>query len=78
MIALSLLHSTGQLNWIDPFHYRLTSKAEQPKSNFFDAVKDMKGYLHSKRCRWQMLLAQFGFEADAKTMRCGQCDNCQK
>ncbi|MEM8810709.1 MAG: RecQ family ATP-dependent DNA helicase, partial [Cyanobacteria bacterium P01_G01_bin.38] len=59
-IALSLLHSTGQLIWLDPFQYRLTPKAKQSKSNFFDAIKDMKGYLHGKRCRWQMLLTQFG------------------
>ncbi|MEM9162220.1 MAG: helicase-related protein, partial [Cyanobacteria bacterium P01_F01_bin.4] len=76
-IALSLLHSTGQLNWIDPFHYRLTPKAKQTKSNFFNAIKEMKGYLHGKRCRWQMLLEQFGFDEEAKTLRCGHCDNCR-
>jgi ATP-dependent DNA helicase RecQ len=75
-IALSLLHSTGQLTWLDPFHYRLHLEAKPSKSPFFNATQEMKAFLFGKRCRWQMLLQQFGFAAEAQGMRCGHCDNC--
>ncbi|MEA5575314.1 ATP-dependent DNA helicase RecQ [Anabaena sp. UHCC 0451] len=76
--ALSLLHSSGQLQWLDPFHYAIsTNSGKQPKMQL-QAAKQMSEYLHTKKCRWQFLLTAFGFGKDAENWRCGHCDNCQK
>ncbi len=77
--ALALLHRNGQLRWLDPFTYRvetrqpIRSKEKQP-----DPTQVMKRYLWTKRCRWQVLLEEFGFTQAAKTMRCQQCDRCRQ
>jgi ATP-dependent DNA helicase RecQ len=77
-IALALLHSSGQLNWLDPFHYTIDSgvKKMQPVTQLPDA-QQMYKYLHTKKCRWQFLLNAFGFEQEATNWRCGHCDNCR-
>ncbi|MBD2462918.1 ATP-dependent DNA helicase RecQ [Oscillatoria sp. FACHB-1407] len=75
-IALSLLHSSGQLNWQDPFHYVLTSTQlpQFPKQE--QGVQQMLQFLTTSECRWKFLLQAFGFGDDAKSMRCGHCDRC--
>lgn len=76
--ALALLHSQGQLIWEDPFHYRLQVGHSSQASETFDSVKEIKQYLFNRKCLWRKLLVQFGCEAEAKDMRCGHCDNCQR
>mgnify|MGYP001791774173 CR=1 FL=1 len=77
-IALSYLHSQGQLEWLDPFHYRLLPHrdraSETPQSD-----PGMSTFLYSRHCRWQLIMQQFGFRPKtAKPGRCGHCDNCHQ
>ena len=76
-IALALLHSSGQLTWLDPFNYMIKSGVKnQAEKQLLDNQQIFK-YLHSKKCRWQFLLNAFGFEKEANNWRCGHCDNCR-
>lgn len=76
-IALSLLHSQGQLQWRDPFHYVISGKSgDRQISNATDATNQMAKYLITRGCRWQFLLQAFGFQAEANNLRCGHCDRC--
>ncbi len=77
-IALAILHSSGQLKWENPFNYVINKSAQQKgdKSNF-TAAEEMANYLKHRQCRWQFLLQAFGFAKEAKSMRCGHCDNCK-
>ncbi|MBW4616980.1 MAG: ATP-dependent DNA helicase [Desmonostoc vinosum HA7617-LM4] len=76
-IALALLHSSGQLNWLDPFHYIIESKAKSQPSTQLHAAQQMNQYLNHKQCRWQFLLNAFGFAKEVPNWRCGHCDNCR-
>ncbi|MBE9199292.1 MULTISPECIES: ATP-dependent DNA helicase RecQ [unclassified Nodularia (in: cyanobacteria)] len=76
-IALALLHSSGQLKWVDPFHYTIESGVKNQPMTQSQAAKQMQQYLHTKKCRWQFLLNAFGFEKEAANWRCGHCDNCR-
>lgn len=76
-IALSLLHSSGQLQWIDPFHYTITQKRGNQPPTQLQAAQQMNKYLTTKQCRWQFLLSAFGFDKEAANWRCGHCDNCR-
>lgn len=76
-IALSLLHSSGQLQYTDPFHYRKTPRPLSPKKTQPPPHRQMQQYLHTRQCRWQFLLNAFGFHQDATGFRCGHCDNCK-
>lgn len=80
-LALSLLHNSGQLKWLDPFSYECLSS--KPKisvhklRNFnHNLQRQMTGYLYTRQCRWQFLLQAFGFVTEAFGFRCGHCDNC--
>ncbi len=77
-MALSLLHSWGQLTWRDPFHYVISSQTSKtrPQHNQ-NAIQKMTQYLKTRQCRWQFLLAAFGFTTEAQSMPCGHCDNCR-
>ncbi|XHX79986.1 MAG: RecQ family ATP-dependent DNA helicase [Stenomitos frigidus ULC029] len=76
-IALSLLNSTGQLAWSDPFHYVMKpGNVDRSAQSNTHAAKQMTEYLKTRDCRWQFLLKAFGFEADALSLRCGHCDHC--
>lgn len=75
-IALSLLHSTGQLEWQDPFHYVIQPKTPTQPSTQSDAIVQMNRYLNTRNCRWQFLLRAFGFDSEAENLRCGHCDRC--
>ncbi len=82
-IALALLHSAGQLEWQDPFHYR-----KRPSGDFrtFTQLsvtqekvqKQMTQYLNTRECRWQFLLKAFGFTKEATDFHCQHCDNCSR
>ncbi len=76
--ALSLLHSSGQLTWKDPFHYEIHSKSVSSVDQNAQALQHMTQYLQTRQCRWQFLLNAFGFKKEAQSMRCGHCDNCLK
>lgn len=76
--ALALLHRDGRLQWTDPFHYRLEKKPSKGKEKRTNSTAEMKRYLLTRRCRWQVLLAAFGFEQDAAGWQCGKCDRCLK
>ncbi|MDY7021517.1 MAG: ATP-dependent DNA helicase RecQ, partial [Cyanobacteriota bacterium] len=77
-IALSLLHSSGQLTWQDPFNYTINNTAVTFPDQNNQAIQQMTQYLNTRQCRWQILLNAFGFTTEAQSMRCGHCDNCLK
>jgi ATP-dependent DNA helicase RecQ len=75
-IALSLLNSTGQLEWSDPFHYVMQpGKVDRAGQANTQAAKQMTDYLKTRDCRWRFLLGAFGFASEAVN-RCGHCDHC--
>ena len=77
-IALALLHSNGQLRWLDPFHYQMhnANTAGKRSNHQSNAARQMHQFLHSHQCRWQLLLRYFGFRARSGVFQCGHCDNC--
>jgi ATP-dependent DNA helicase RecQ len=76
-IALSLIHSANQLDFLDPFHYQIHPPVKIQPPAQFPAVQQMVKYLTTKQCRWQYLLNAFGFGTEALNMHCGHCDNCR-
>lgn len=76
-VALSLLHSNGQLEWLDPFHFSISSQSGKPAQTQLKAAKQMTEYLRIKKCRWRFLLNAFGFETPIVNWGCGHCDNCR-
>lgn len=79
-IALSLLHSLGQLDWTDPFHYVIRKGGDRGTSGQSNthAANQMTAYLKTHDCRWRFLLHAFGFGDEAVNFRCGHCDNCRR
>ncbi len=77
-IALAILHSTGQLHWPDPFHYRLQPGPQQMLPGIGAAHTELIRYFRTRDCRWQFLLRAFGFTEMASEFRCGHCDNCRR
>ncbi|AKG21665.1 RecQ family ATP-dependent DNA helicase [Calothrix sp. 336/3] len=75
-LALALLHSQGKLQWLDPFHYQIIATDKNQNFSQMQAVKQMRQYLYTRKCRWQFLLDAFGFGEEAKN--CGHCDRCCK
>lgn len=77
-IALSLLHSVGALDWLDPFHYQIKPQAKlhQVGRSQLHATQQMTTYLNTRTCRWQFLLQAFGFQD--QEFRCGHCDRCDR
>ena len=76
-IALSLLSSVNQLDFLDPFHYQIHPPVKIQPPAQFPAIQQMVKYLTTKQCRWQYLLNAFGFTTEALNMHCGHCDNCR-
>jgi ATP-dependent DNA helicase RecQ len=78
-IALSLLHSAGQLDWQGPFNYVIHQHARlQQLPAQLHAPQQMNQYLSTRQCRWQFLLRNFGFNEEAANLSCGHCNNCRK
>jgi ATP-dependent DNA helicase RecQ len=89
-IALALLHSAGQLEWLDPFHYRKHNSGESRTLPQLHSIQQqvqsqMTQYLTTRECRWQFLLQAFGFTKEAALLKCDReagrgsvcrCDNC--
>lgn len=83
-VALAWLHGAGQLDWLDPFHYYLKQSVPHAPliQNNLSAAQQMHQYLYTSTCRWQSLLAHFGFAQTPARQpsghSCGHCDNCQR
>jgi ATP-dependent DNA helicase RecQ len=77
-IALAMLHSSGQLEWQDPFHYKIYPSPARLACDQSGATQQMQQYLTTSECRWKFLLQAFGFSADADNLRCGHCDRCHQ
>lgn len=77
-VTLSLLHSIGQLEWQDPFHYSIKQSTNSQLLTQDEARRHMIRYLKIKRCRWKFILEAFGFAQDAEALKvgCGHCDRC--
>ncbi|HEY9650655.1 MAG TPA: RecQ family ATP-dependent DNA helicase [Coleofasciculaceae cyanobacterium] len=80
-IALALLHSAGQLEWQDPFHYLKQQLGKTQTLSQLNVIQEqvqqqMTQYLNTRECRWQFLLQAFGFTQEATKFRCDRCDNC--
>lgn len=75
-IALALLHSQGQIQWHDPFHYSIQAGA-RPQRHSSTPHTAMQQYLKTRDCRWKFLLNAFGFTDASRTMHCGTCDRCR-
>lgn len=79
-LYLSILNSSQQLQWIDPYHYQLTVNNTQSSiALLIERQKKLTQqtfqYLTTKTCRWHFLLLAFGFTPKTN-FRCGKCDNC--
>jgi ATP-dependent DNA helicase RecQ len=80
-IALSLLHSVGELVWETPFNYRRVKTDKSPnwqslkvqQQQLFSGVPN---YIKSAGCRWEYLLTAFGCKPQSPAWRCGNCDRC--
>lgn len=74
-VALSLLHRSGQLAWLDPFTYQLMPPlGSSPDLTLAAPTRNIETYLKTRDCRWQFLLQAFGFAASG--FACGSCDRC--
>ena len=80
LIALSLLHGAGQLEWVDPFHYVIYQRTVATAFSQRTAVQNMRQFIETKECRWKFLIAAFGCSEEAALLGkgCGHCDRCQK
>jgi ATP-dependent DNA helicase RecQ len=79
-IALSLLHSIGELTWETPFDYhrKITDRvpnwqAVRSQQQLLD--RQVATYITHRACRWAYLLTAFGCPPPAN-WRCGNCDRC--
>jgi ATP-dependent DNA helicase RecQ len=77
-IALGLLHSHGKLIWHDPFEYQILSTKPDLPSYDRTALDQMQSYISTNSCRWSFLMATYGFNQEAKGLKCGICDRCLK
>ena len=75
-IALSLLHSAQQLEWVSPFDYVRQQPVQLRSSLQLHPTQQMAQYLTTKQCRWRFLLQAFGFSQQATNLSCGHCDRC--
>jgi ATP-dependent DNA helicase RecQ len=77
-LALAWFHRRGQVQWLDPFHYRLSPSPKVPPelSDLKQQFQTMTRYLQTKTCRWQYILNVFGDQSEAANHPCGTCDNC--
>jgi ATP-dependent DNA helicase RecQ len=82
-VALSLLHSVGELTWQTPFTYQRSTTGKPPDWKTLKAQQqrlfgDMPAYVKSSGCRWAYLLTAFGCKANQQDWRCGNCDRCRQ
>jgi ATP-dependent DNA helicase RecQ len=82
-IALSLLHSVGDLVWETPFRYRRVASGKAPnwqqtRSQQQLLYQQVDTYINYRGCRWKYLLTAFGSKSHSPNWRCGQCDRCRQ
>ena len=80
-IALSLLHSIGELVWETPFDYRRLTTGKSPNWQALKAQQQLlfagvPTYIKYSGCRWTYLLTAFGCKPKIENWRCGNCDRC--
>jgi ATP-dependent DNA helicase RecQ len=81
-IALSLLHSIGDLVWETPFQYRRVVSGKTPnwkplQTQQKSLYQQVDTYIRHPGCRWQYLLSAFGSKSHPPGWRCGKCDRCK-
>jgi ATP-dependent DNA helicase RecQ len=81
-IALSLLHSIGELVWETPFNYQRLNTGKQPNWKSLQAQQQLlfsgvPTYIKYSGCRWEYLLTAFGCQPKSQAWRCGNCDRCR-
>jgi ATP-dependent DNA helicase RecQ len=81
-LALSLLHSIGELVWETPFNYRRSITGKSPNWQALKAQQQqlfsgIPTYLKYSGCRWEYLLTAFGCRPKSRDWRCGNCDRCR-
>jgi ATP-dependent DNA helicase RecQ len=82
-IALSLLHSIGELVWETPFNYRRSIERKSPnwqslKSQQKLLFSSIPTYIKYPSCRWEYLLTAFGCKPQSPDWQCGNCDRCRR
>lgn len=80
-IALSLLHSIGELVWETPFDYRRSATGKPPdwqsvRKHQQSLYRQVARYINYRGCRWAYLLTAFGCQPQSQAWRCGNCDCC--
>ena len=80
-IALSLLHSIGELVWETPFNSRRSLTGKPPNWKLLQAQQKLlfcgvTNYIKYPGCRWEYLLTAFGCKPKSQNWRCGNCDRC--
>jgi ATP-dependent DNA helicase RecQ len=81
-VALSLLHSIGELDWETPFDYRRKVTDKPPNWQSVRSQQQLLDrqvvtYINQRGCRWAYLLTAFGCPPHSD-WRCGNCDRCQR
>jgi ATP-dependent DNA helicase RecQ len=75
-VALGLLQEMGCLHWPDPFHFQVLHRRWQPPPRQ-DPWRGMDDLIHSRGCRWQVILRHFGYPENQPGLPCGTCDRCR-
>jgi ATP-dependent DNA helicase RecQ len=79
-LVLGMLHSAGKLTWHSPFRYEILDEIQAGSHRFAEVDRtpliQMQSYIRTRQCRWAFLMEAFGFEQEAKNLRCGVCDRC--
>ncbi|MEE3716875.1 RecQ family ATP-dependent DNA helicase [Tumidithrix elongata RA019] len=75
-LVLGMLHSAGKLVWHSPFAYEIRAGNHKFAEIDRTPLLQMQAYMSTRHCRWAFLMQAFGFEREAKTLRCGVCDRC--
>ncbi|ABD00742.1 putative ATP-dependent DNA helicase RecQ [Synechococcus sp. JA-3-3Ab] len=75
-VALGLLQEMGCLHWPDPFHFQVLHRHWQPPPRQ-DPWRGMDDLIHSRSCRWQVILRHFGYPENQPGLPCGTCDRCR-
>jgi ATP-dependent DNA helicase RecQ len=75
-LALGMLHSEGKLVWQSPFVYEIRAGNHKFAEVDETPLIQMQSYITTRHCRWAVLMQAFGFEQEARSLKCGGCDRC--
>ncbi len=79
-VALGLLQEMGCLQWRDPFHFQVLHRRWQPPQRE-DPWQGMEALIHTRGCRWQVILRFLGYgsaNGPQPSSPCGTCDHCRR